>query len=373
MSPLRVLPFLFVFGLPLSAAVAPGTRIDTLPAGKRTYTDVTVRSVNPVTVVITHSGGLASVPLRDLPADWRERFGHSPEAEAAAIAASTTRSAPAAPTPTQPADVAEENLFERLLASLGTAPALATEVDLRPQFFEMALHVKDQGRRPSCSVFAVVSALEFQNAELTGRPEKFSEEYLIWATRKVLGRIASADLALARDRRNDDDRDEGFSLSDVVTALRTYGVPRHDDMPNTLGLAMDAITEPDAALISEARRVRRVSVHALPGHQNPRVIAGLVHALNAGVPPVVGLKWPHSRAIRNGFLSRQQPVAGYSHAVTLVGYRCPTGRIEDTVFIFKNSWGVKWGQAGYGVVTHEYLNTNLQSAVVLEVRTAKAD
>lgn len=352
----------------LAAAVPKGTRFDSLPAGKRTYTDVTVRSVNAATVVITHSGGLASVPLSDLPAEWQRRFDYDPAAAEAAIKATKSRPDQPASAPAAPESVRQASTpLEDLLLSLGEPAALRKEVDLRPRFFDYGLYPKDQGRRPSCSVFAVVSALEFQNAALVGQPEKFSEEYLIWATRRVLGQTRPAAVAETEDEETA--QDEGFSLSEVVTALRTYGVPRQADMPNTFGSNMRDIAEPDAKLVEQARSVRQVAIHRIPARDTTQAINGLVHALNAGVPPVVGLRWPHARSIRNGYLSRQQPVEGYAHAVTLVGYRCETGRIEDAVFIFKNSWGPRWGQGGFGVATWEYLRENLQVAVVLDVQT----
>lgn len=354
--------------LPAVAAVKPGTRIDRLEAGKRVYTDVTVRSVNAATVVITHSAGLASIPLAELSSDWQAKFDYDPEAAASAIAAS--KSVPHTPETTSArADNGEHSPLENLLLSLGQPPEIRKEVDLRPRFFEFGLYPKDQGRRPSCSVFAVVSALEFQNAVLVGQPDKFSEEYLIWATRKLLGRTTPAANATAPAQDEDDNTDEGFSLSEVVTALRTYGVPLQADMPNTIGQSMSAIAEPDARLVAKAKAVRQVSIQRIPGRDNKQIVEGIAHAINAGVPVVIGTTWPHSRSIRNGFLSRQQPVTGYAHAVTIVGYRSPTGRLEDTTFIFKNSWGPRWGQGGFGNATHEFLLNNLQVAVVLEVRT----
>src|SRR5690606_29531803 len=153
MPSFRVLPFLFVLALPLAATVAPGTRIDTLPAGKHTYTDVTVRSVNAVTVVILHSGGLASVPLRDLSPEWQQRFNYNPQAEADALAAKPVRppALPAPPAaPASPVRHSPSTPVENLLASLGSPPVPRPLVDLRPRFFDFKLHAKDQGRRPSC-------------------------------------------------------------------------------------------------------------------------------------------------------------------------------------------------------------------------------
>ena len=52
------------------------------------------------------------------------------------------------------------------------------------------------------------------------------------------------------------------------------------------------------------------------------------------------------------------------HAVSLVGYENPTGRWEDVVYLFKNSWGPQWGSSGYGRITAPYLATNLYAALV---------
>ncbi|MBI3885417.1 MAG: hypothetical protein HY302_06775, partial [Opitutae bacterium] len=75
--------------------------------------------------------------------------------------------------------------------------------------------------------------------------------------------------------------------------------------------------------------------------------------------------------LRTGYLSAQKPVPGAGHAVTLVGYQTATGRIEDAVFVFKNSWGAEWGQGGYGTVTYHYLNRHLHDAVILEVQAGQ--
>lgn len=372
-----LLVMVVVGGAAAEAPAVVGLRLDTLVAGGRTYRDVEVRSVGERTIVFLHDGGLASVALRELAPDLQERFGYSAEGERAAEARSRAgreaveaRLARQREARTRRHEAALATSFEALLQRFGQPAARATEVDLRPKFFERTLGIKDQGRRPSCAVFAIVSALEFQNAALSGLSEKLSEEYLIWASRKVTRRLPG--LADAAAGAEGDEADEGFALPEVVAALRAYGIPLQASMPNTFGSRMAAIRDPPPEVIQEARARRRVSIHVLTGRDAATQVNNIVHALNAEVPVVIGLRWPHYRTLRAGYLSEQKPIQGYAHAVTLVGYESPGGRLEDTVFHFKNSYGVRWGQGGYGRVTYRYLQEHLLHAILLEVQRGAA-
>jgi hypothetical protein len=366
-----------------AAAAAPvppglGVSLGTLRVGATTYHHVTLLSVNARTIVIAHSGGMASIRLRDLPRELQSRFGYSPAAESAADEALQRADELAAEqhlqesrAPARPAE--SDSKFEDLLHRFGQKPEIKNEIDLRPRFFQLELGVKEQGHRPSCAVFAVVSALEYQNAEVTGQAEKFSEEYLIWATRKTLNRAPRpTERSAAGEPDSPDAADEGFSLSDVVLALRAYGIPPQSAMPNTVGRKMADIQEPAPALIEQARTHRRVFVHLVPGHDTAAQIDNIIQALNTGLPVAVGLRWPNFRTLRAGFLSEQTPVPNAAHAVTLVGYQNSGGRVEDTTFVFKNSFGPTWGEGGYGRVTYRYLRNHLLAAALLEVQRPAA-
>lgn len=340
-----------------------GATLESLKAGATTYRQVRIRSVNARTVVILHSGGMASIPLKSLDPEWQARFHYDPAldvAPAPAPAPVVTAPKPAKPTPAAP-----RSRFDDVLKQFGRTADVRSEVDLRPKYFQLDLGVKNQGYRPSCAIFAIVSALELQNAELVGRAEKFSEEYLIWAVRRSTQRINPV---AAPDGMIQEGDDEGFTLDEVVEALRAYGIPLQSTMPNTFGSKIAAIEDPPPAIIEEASHHQRVFVHQLPGRDNATRLNNLVTALNSGMPIPVGMAWPHHRSIRTGYLSAQKPLADGGHAVTIVGYKSASGRIEDAVFMFKNSWGAQWGQGGYGMVTYEYLSKNLFEAVLLEVQ-----
>lgn len=348
--------------------------LESLQVGAITYHRVKVMSVNARTVMIMHSGGMASIRLRDLQPELQSRFGYDPAAETAADAALQRANEPAPEQPreepkSQAHSTDSDTKFEDLLLRFGHKPELKNETDLRPHFLQMDLGVKDQGRRPSCAVFAVVSALEYQNAELTGQTERFSEEYLVWATRKTLNREdqSTKDSASGQAEASND-ADAGFSVSDVLLALRAYGIPPQAAMPNAGYSKMDEIPEPSPELIDQARTHRRVFVHRVPGHDTTTQIENIVLALNSGMPVVIGLRWPNYHSIRAGFLSEQTPLSDGAHAVTLVGYQNSDGQIEGTTFLFKNSYGVAWGEAGYGRVTCRYLRNHLLDAELIEVQ-----
>ncbi|HTL69207.1 MAG TPA: C1 family peptidase [Lacunisphaera sp.] len=350
----------------------PGTKIASLPVGGTTYQHVVVRSVNARTIMFTHDGGMASVHLRDLPAAWQARFHYSAAAEAAADEA--LRNVPAAPLSPPPpprrtlglAATKAGSTFDGLMQSFGQPAEIREKLDLRPSFFKFDLWVKDQGHRPSCAVFAIVSALEFQNAEASGQAQKFSEEYVLWAARKMARRLPTPGaFATAAD-----DYDEGFSLSEVVDAVRGYGIPLQASMPNTFGTRIDAIEDPSADIVREAREHQRVFLHALPGRDGPTRVNNLVLALNAGWPVPVGMLWPNVY-LPHGYISTQKPTPNAGHAVTIVGYLSASRKLEDTTFIFKNSWGPRWGQGGYGTVSYSYLVDNLTDGVLLELAPTK--
>jgi hypothetical protein len=360
---------LFTTALQADEAIpAPAVKFDTLTVGKTTYRQVQVRSVNARTLVIIHAGGLASIRLRDLAPELQAQFHYDPAAETAVDATPVLAPAPVRRAPRVAAVDLARSKFEMLLKNFGQPAVVQTEVDLRPRFFELELGVKDQGRRPSCAVFAVVSALEFQNAELYGHIERFSEEYLLWAVRKTVNRAPPPDPA-TNDPGAIVEKDEGFSLAEVVSALRAFGIPLQASMPNTFGKKIESIEDPPATTVTEAQNHQHVYVHPLPGRDPATRLNNLVHILNAGIPVPIGLGWPNYRTLRTGYLSTQKPMAGRGHAVTLVGYKSATGRLEDVVFIFKNSWGVDWGQGGYGLVTYGYLYNYMFEAAFLEVQT----
>ncbi|MES2693607.1 MAG: C1 family peptidase, partial [Verrucomicrobiota bacterium] len=240
-------------------------------------------------------------------------------------------------------------------------------VNLRPRFFELGLGVRDQGARPSCAIYAIVTALEFQSAQSTGTVLNFSEDYLIWATRKTTQRIPpNAPVAASPAEKGEETVDEGFILSEVVVALRAYGIAQQEQVPNSRG-RFAGIATPTEEIVNAARQQQAVAIHTIPGRDARTRLTNIVHALNAGIPVPIGLAWPHWRGIRNGILSVQKPQENAWHAVTVVGYRCPSGSLEGTQFIFKNSWGGAWGQGGYGTATYGYLEQHLEEAILLEL------
>jgi len=359
------------------AKIAVGSQLASLTVGPTIYHNVLVRSVTARSAMITYDGGMKSILLRDLSSELQQQFGYNADADRAQEAAAKVGQAAAEKQQlarletlrknraTAHSSVQSVSKIDQLLRSFGQAPEIADEVDLRPRFNELGLWVKDQGHRPSCAVFAMVSALEFQSAEANGNTERFSEEYLYWATCKSLNRQPSDALAGSSDG-SEDQSDVGFTLDEVATALRTYGIPQRDKVPNHF--AGKAMASPPTEIIEEARRSGRTSVHSIPGHNGGTLATNIIHALNLGIPVPVGMRWPDTRVWRIQFLDNQRVDMGYGHAVTIVGYRCKTGKIEDTVFVFKNSWGPRWGQGGYGTASFGYLAKNLHSAVVLEIQ-----
>jgi len=350
---------------PAEPTIAHGTRFESLTLGGITYQKVEIRTVSPRSVVITHTHGMASLLLRDLSPELQARFNFNPAAAVDAEKAEQEKAAALAAQQAKQRAAVPKKLtdVERLFKKFGTDVEIQPEVNLRPRFAAHDLNVKNQGRRPSCAIFAIVSTLEYQNAILTGHHEKFSEEYLLWAVRKSLNRAKRSAPSAAVE--NPDDADEGFTLNQVTAALKTYGIPPEDRMPYDFSQGSQQNPEPPARLKEMALKHQRVSVVNLPGRDNVTRINNLIQALNSGIPIAIGIPWPR---FNNTYLRNQEPEGYSGHAITLVGYTSANGKIEDVVFIFKNSWGPTWGEGGYGQVTSVYLSRCAFEAVLLDVQ-----
>jgi len=208
-----------------------------------------------------------------------------------------------------------------------------------------------------------VSALELQNYEVTGRPQKLSEPYLVWATHQVAG--ARERVVLDEDGAGVLD-DSGFSLIEVFQALNRFGIPTQEALERHL-TGQSGVTTMPPALVQEAILRSGVIAYAVPGRDKAETARNIVHVLNNGLPVVLAIRWPHWRASQGGLLSSQEPIPSYAHAVTVVGYTCESGRLDDLRLIFKNSWGPKWGAFGYGFADMKYLSRNMIGAAFMDV------
>lgn len=363
---MRFRPVLLIAALACSVLLATrGGAADAVAAeswtvsGKR-YEHVRVLEVTAATVMIAHDGGMAQVDLAALPPDLQQRFHYRPEA-----AAAWRQEAASALAATEALRIAEDRARQRRASDEAARrvledrradePASSTmellpEVDLRTVFASHSLYLKNQGARPSCSIFAVVGVLEYEYARRFGATEQLSEEFLIWAFR--------------RDHPGKPIND-GYHFGEVLETLRRHGIARRDCLPDSFASHLRDEAPPQSAIDEAANRRRFQIVGMRPGEA--LTLARIVQALNQKTPVIIGVGWPHHSTLqRNNLLKDQVPLSGAGHAVTLVGYRSE-GTPESLVFIFRNSYGPQWGLGGYGLMAASYLEKHLLAAFCLVV------
>jgi hypothetical protein len=336
------------------------------------------------------------VPLADLSPELQATYNFDPtkatehalgaEQERQRLAAEQLKRQQTAASARPKAAAETATTVDRAARKFGTPNKTGT-VDLRPLFKEYHLPPPDQGATPSCAVHTVLGAVEFANAKVTTKPEKFSAAYGVWATSKVVGLkfgekrlLSTVNGTEAEARPAVDDHSDwpdpanpelGYSVAEVVSGIRAYGLELAANTPLPVGPGLRGRnllrTEPTPERIEAARKSRRIAMQTVPGGSPAACLRNMMHLLDEGVPIVIGLQWPHWRTIRAGNIAEQTPLPDGSHSVLLVGYRNTTDNPEDIRFIFRNSWGPTWGVGGYGTISFNYLERNLLDAIVVEI------
>lgn len=338
--------------LVISCLTHAAEKIERIEAAGRVYLDVSVRRVTPKALIIQHSKGIAKVLFEDMSPELQARFGYDPDKAAIyeweLIQKEKTvldKRREAVP------EVTKDTVIFVVRKPVSTSgfwpgvePRLEREVDLRPLFRQLGLGSKDQNRRGSCAVFSVVSALEYEYAKKFKEGTEFSEEFVIWAVRKY----DDPQAGIGR----------GFNLWQIASRVSLLGIPENSIYREAVGGDFGA--DPPALVFEDASRRKGAAIREIvQGEEKDFVLNQVLHALNAGSPVVIGLRWPNPRTIRHtALLDKQNPVS--HHAVTLVGYRSKSGSKDDLRLIFKNSWGSSWGVGGHGFMTYAYFVENVE-------------
>ena len=231
---------------------------------------------------------------------------------------------------------------------------LPAKVDLRPKFDEWGLPPRNQGSRPTCSVFTFTGELEFAVANAQQRGERLSVEFLNWAANQT-GRGA---------------RDGGF-FSDMWAGFATHGICPEKQMPYQA--EFNATNSPSTEVQAEAKAKLALGLHLHwikkwnvdTGLSNDE-FAGIKQTLNAGWPVCGGFRWPKQDKWQDDVLQMCPPEDVFDgHSVLLVGYRDDSAQLGGGVFIFRNT--NRGGRDGF--LPYAYAQAYLNDAVWIESKS----
>jgi hypothetical protein len=199
-------------------------------------------------------------------------------------------------------------------------------VDLRPRLDAWGLSARRQGGRPTCSVFAVVGAIEYAVACRQGSGIRLSVEFLNWAGHAATSRTA----------------DGGF-FSELWEGYRRYGICPEEAM--RYRERYDATLPPGAAALDAARRLGDIGLafHWIK-EWNPETgltsehLTAIRRALSGGWPVCGGLRWPKQARWSEEILQLCPPEEVFDgHSVLLVGYEEHDRHPGGGIFLIRNS------------------------------------
>jgi len=200
---------------------------------------------------------------------------------------------------------------------------------------------KDQGSIGSCTAFAGVGLMEnFYHRNLGGKiTDLLSEKFLYYTTR----------VNIAKWPINED---SGAYIRDTMKAMVKYGVALEKTFPYLTNGQTDCSysDSPPPSAYTEALnyQVTKYATITDKSQSNLKILLQNGYAFIGGVTC-----YENFFSDTNGLIPVPQGQVIGGHALLFVGY-------DDTkqVFKFKNSWGVSWGDKGYGYLPYEYFRTN---------------
>jgi len=222
------------------------------------------------------------------------------------------------------------------------AMSLPAEIDLGPRFEALSLPRRDQGRRPTCSVFTMAHALDYALAGARDSCVPVSVEYLNWSARQ------------GRDRT-----DDGGFFSEIWAGYEVYGCCPESLLP--YGPAHDPDFQPhasvrEAAVTSAALRLKWIKEWDPETGVTPEQVERIRGVLAGGSPVCGGLRWPREPVWTGDVLALCPPEAVFDgHSVLLIGYRTDPALPGGGAFRIRNSNHPASGFLPYAYVA-QYLN-----------------
>ena len=234
-------------------------------------------------------------------------------------------------------------------AGRGATKKLSTREDLR----QWCSPVEDQGQLGSCTAHAGIGLYEYFEKRAFGKYIDGSRLFLYKATRNLLGW----------------EGDDGAYLRTTMGAMALFGVvpekywPYHEFNFNE---------EPSAFLYSYAQNYQALLYYRLDaqGVTKKQLLDKIREHLRNGLPMIFGFTCYSSLDLAdNGripFPDKDESVDG-GHAVMAVGFDDdikivnPGNKkiVTQGAILIKNSWGVEWGEKGYGWLPYDYIITGI--------------
>jgi hypothetical protein len=228
---------------------------------------------------------------------------------------------------------------------------LPTSVDLNPNFLKWGLDRRQQGPRPTCSVFTMTGALEYAVAHRQGKGTRLSVEFLNWAGHQ------------AADR----DLDGGF-FSELWDGYAKYGICAEKEQP--YASTFDVKLHPTSEVLVDAKKMQAndLRFHWIK-EWNPNTgltdeqFTAIQRVLNHGWPVTGGFRWPKQAEWKEGVLQMAPPEGVFDgHSVLLIGYKKDKTLPGGGAFLIRNSGGE--GKDGH--MPYEYVRAYMNDAAWVE-------
>jgi C1A family cysteine protease/peptidoglycan hydrolase-like protein with peptidoglycan-binding domain len=210
--------------------------------------------------------------------------------------------------------------------------------------------VEDQGVLDACTAHAGVALLEYFEKKSFGNALDASSRFLYKVTRNLMHR----------------EGDTGASVRETMKAMVLFGVPPEEYCPYDEAKFDD---DPSAFCYAFAQNYQTITYFRLDGAGMParELLAQIKTILVGGFPCMFGFTVYdsiHDKTNPPGHIpypTLDDKQEG-GHAAIAVGYndyKQIKNATNPGAFLIKNSWGVDWGEGGYGWLPYDYVLNGL--------------
>lgn len=181
------------------------------------------------------------------------------------------------------------------------------------------VHVKDQGKKPTCVAHALSEIIEYNYKKENNEYEKFSTDFIYGL----------------RDSSAYKSGQEGMYLREGLSIIKDYGDVFYEDLPSN-NYALSAKSQ---VQLKEDELKIKAYPYRITSYYKITTLEELKYSLIHNGPVAGSMKWYKGSRLDKYVYKYNQEHEYYGHAVIIIGW-------TKDYFIIQNSWGRYWGRGG---------------------------